>query len=146
MVNVSSIIFFVLWRKKKTISTWVHKDLLLISDSKSFNWELCILVPGLAGFFIMLCSLCLWRHFAAVREALRCRCCHHGECEPLIRIHKNDLGKTEKTYRIKNKQGDKAVEHKDFGGKDKMVEPVQEEDVGDKSQTVGKNNVLSLIL
>lgn len=125
-----------------TSNSTVHSP----EDSKSFNWELCILVPGLAGFFIMLCSLCLWRHFAAVREALRCRCCHHGECEPLIRIHKNDLGKTEKTYRIKNKQGDKAVEHKDFGGKDKMVEPVQEEDVGDKSQTVGKNNVLSLIL
>ncbi|PFX29168.1 hypothetical protein AWC38_SpisGene6084 [Stylophora pistillata] len=94
------------------------------------------------------CCWCLWRHKATVKEALRYRCCHCcGKCQkPLTEADSNEVGNKEEAKLIKNKPKDKAVEHEDFEGKKKLVEPVQEEDMGDKTQTVGNDNVLSLFL
>lgn len=94
------------------------------------------------------CCWCLWRHKATVKEALRYRCCHCcGKCQkPLTEVDSDEVGNKEEAKLIKNKPKDKAVEHKDFEGKKKLVEPVQEEDMGDKTQTVGNDNVLSLFL
>lgn len=113
-----------------------------VSDSRSFNWKLYILKPSLAVLLvIMIC--CLWRHIGAVKEALRCRCwrCCGGYQEPGKEVHSNEFGDTEKTYLFKNKPKDRAVEHED-----KLAKPLQEEDIGEKTQTVGKDNVLSRVL
>ena len=93
----------------------------------------------------MLCFLCMWWHILAFRNALNRRCCHClGEYEPIVEEQRNHFEQTKTTNLIKNI--DKAVEHEDFDVKDELVEPVQEEDVGDKSQTVWKNDVLSFVL
>ncbi|PFX29166.1 hypothetical protein AWC38_SpisGene6082 [Stylophora pistillata] len=83
------------------------------------------------------------RHIDAVKEALRCRCwrCCGGYQEQGKEVHSNEFGDTEKTYLFKNKPKDRAVEHED-----KLTKPLQEEDIGEKTQTVGKDNVLSRVL
>lgn len=114
--------------------------------SKLVNWKLYILLPVLVVVIvIMLCFLCMWWHIPAFRNALNRRCCHRlGGYEQIEEEYRNHFKKTETTNVIKNK--DKAVEHDDFDVKDELVEPVQDVDVGDKSQTVGKNDILTLVL
>ncbi|XP_027052316.1 uncharacterized protein LOC113679547 [Pocillopora damicornis] len=132
-----------------------HSTVQLICDqtipfpdfgSKLFNWKLYILLPVLVVVIvIMLCFLCMWWHIPAFRNALNRRCCHRlGGYEQIEEEYRNHFKKTKTTNVIKNK--DKAVEHDDFDVKDELVEPVQDVDVGDKSQTVGKNDILTLVL
>lgn len=104
------------------------------------------MLPVLVGVIvIMLCFLCMWWHIPAFRNALNRRCCHRlGGYEQIVEEYRNHFKKTKTTNVIKNK--DKAVEHDDFDVKDELVEPLQDVDVGDNSQTVGKNGILSLVL
>ncbi|XP_022784806.1 uncharacterized protein LOC111325285 isoform X1 [Stylophora pistillata] len=112
-------------------------------DSKVLKWKLYILLSGLT-VVLLLCFICLWWRVAAVREALRCRyyhCC--GENVEPDHEYINNLKKIGKTKLIKNKNINKtkykAVE--DIKGEDKLDNPVQEGDVGDKTQVVKKDNV-----
>lgn len=112
-------------------------------DSKVLKWKLYILLSGLT-VVLLLCFICLWWRVAAVREALRCRyyhCC--GENVEPDHEYINNLKKIGKTKLIKNKNINKtkykAVE--DIKGEDKLDNPVQEGDVGDKTQAVKKDNV-----
>ena len=92
-----------------------------------------ILLPSLAGFLaILLCLLCLWWQLAAVKEALRFRCCRccDGYTEPVVEGGRQEQA-TETTALIKNQQNNQAVEHEDPGEKGKLKEPVQEEEVAD---------------
>lgn len=125
-------------------------------DSKS-NWELTILLPSVLVIVIVFCPLCLWWKRAAIREALRLRCCLccEGYNDLGVEEERNDLGVeeerqecvTETSALLKNQPNNQAVEHEDPGGKGKLKEPVQVEegDVGGEYTSIRKDNKTAIV-
>ena len=93
------------------------------------NWELTILLPSLLGaLVVIICFVFFWMRLSAFQRAHLCICCHCYEQNRDPPREERITSVTEKSPLISYHENDRAVEHEYPGVKDKLNEPVQEQD------------------
>lgn len=113
--------------------------------TSSFWDQLNILLPSILGALLVVVILfvCLWRRQLIVQRCWRCCPCH-DQITDLPRVGVI-VESTETSALISNQADNRAVEHDFLGPKDKLNEPVQEEDGDYKYKFPGKDDRIVVV-